>query len=625
MLTSDDRLQSKSLDRLFEIIVAHAHETIVVTDGGIDADDGPTIQFANEAAAKRAGYPREALIGTPLRRIVLPEAWPGLLARFRKIRESKQVDQTELRSKDNSGQEFWLDVSTQPIFDAEGVLEYLVRIGRDVTARKTAEQQREMTQDLMASLFGAIDVPLVVAGESGNVMMTNTALQSALGWSMADLRGKPLTDLIETEARPLLPAILKNASAEAQSMSVGLLQKSGAATPGRLHIVKVKSARQTYFVARVEFGAAARNTIRHQTDRPVIAGKLQLVGFAALKNELGARWEELSARIFDIADQVIRKHLAPRDICQRSGSDGFLVFFEDLDEADAQAKAALIGEEVRRRLLGELPIGSALQIAAYAAQVSVDGGDNMTEQDLLDAFNQRLEQERQRLEAIAVQAARQLLETAKPVFLNVETIDRQPAPVVLARLPRDLKAALDRLISLGQVAYSIEADAFTLAGTGAEVIANLARGAQPLVLVPIRFGNLDRRRDVEALLTTLRSVGDAGRGQIAIEVTEVPREMIASRLADIAMRFAPLVRSVVFELPAADPAFAARLPYSTRLATIPADLLQDAHGTVTPAAAKLAEALSLRQCRLIAKDVGPATDLAALKEAGVRMIAAPMA
>jgi len=31
------------------------------------------------------------------------------------------------------------------------------------------------------------------------------------------------------------------------------------------------------------------------------------------------------------------------DVCQRSGTDGFLVFFDQLDEADAQAKAMMIG------------------------------------------------------------------------------------------------------------------------------------------------------------------------------------------------------------------------------------------------------------------------------------------
>jgi GGDEF domain-containing protein len=353
----------------------------------------------------------------------------------------------------------------------------------------------------------------------------------------------------------------------------------------------------------------------------VIAGKLQFVGFAALKEELGPRWPDVHERVFAIADQVIRKHLQPRDICQRAGQDGFLVFFEHLDEADAQTKAALIGAEVRRRLLGELPDGADMQIAAYAARVSVPGAGQLNDQDLLDAFNQRLEQERERLEAIAVSAARRLFKTARPTFLSVETIDRQPAPLTLARLPDDLGEVIATLASLGQPAYSVEADAFTLAGTGAHVIANLPHGPQPLALVPIRFGNLARPRDFEALLQTVRTIGDAARGQIALEIIEVPREILASRLADIAMRFAALVRSVAFELPTADPAFAALLPGSTRLATIPAGLLHDAKGAVAPAAGRLAETLKSRQCRLIVKEVAAAADLPALKAAGIRMIA----
>jgi len=625
MLTERDRVQSKPLERLFEIVVARAHETIVVTDGHLDQEAGPTILFVNEAAARRTGYTAETLIGEPFRRIVLPEAWPGVIARLRHVRESEQVDQTELLAKDHAGKEYWIELSTLPIFDDSGALEYIVRIGRDITARKVAEHQREMTQDLMASLFGAIDVPLVVANESGNVMMTNLALQNALGWRLLDLAGKPLASLIALDDQPRLAALLKSTDTRAQSIPTLLRQLTGDPLRGDLQITKAKSPnRQTYFVGRIEIEAASlphSEALHQHTDRPVVAGKLQLVGFSTLKDELGPRWAELNERVFAIADQVIRKHLQPRDICQRSGTDGFLVFFEHLEEADAQAKAAMIGEEVRRRLMGELPEGVEMQIAAYAARVSVPGGAHQTEQSLLVAFSQRLEEERQRQEATAIQAVRHLFETAKPFFKSVETIERQPAPLVMARLPDALREAIATLASLGQPAYSVEADAFTLAGSGAHVIANLPRGAMPLILVPVRFCNLSSRRDVEAIVNTARSIGDAGKGQIAIEITEVPRDIIRTRLADTAMRFAPLVRSVAFELPTADQPFAMGLPMSTRLATIPVGLLRDAHGALTASAGRLVEILKLRQCRLVVKGVDPAADLPPLREAGVPLVA----
>lgn len=626
MLGDQDRVHTKPLDRLFEIVVARAHETIVVTDGRLDSDAGPTILFVNDAAARRTGYTTETLIGEPFRRIVPPEAWPGVIARLRRFRESAEVDQTELLAKDHAGKEYWIELSTLPIFDENGALEYIVRIGRDITARKIAEHQREMTQDLMASLFGAIDVPLVVANESGSVMMTNVALQNALGWRPLDLAGKPLANLIAVGDQARLATLLRTVEARAaQTMQAALRQPAGGALRGSLQITKVKSPnRQTYFVARIELEAAAMSeaeALRQHTDRPVVAGKLQLVGFSTLRDELGPRWPELNERVFAIADQVIRKHLQPRDICQRSGTDGFLVFFEQLEEADAQAKAAMIGEEVRRRLMGELPEGVEMQIAAYAARVSVPGGAHQTEQSLLVAFSQRLEQERQRQEASAVQAVRHLFETAEPFFKAVETIERQPAPLVMAHLPDELREAIATLASLGQPAYSVEADAFTLAGSGAHVLANLPRGAMPLVLVPVRFCNLSSRRDIEAIVNTARSIGDAGKGQIAIEITEVPRDIIRSRLADTAMRFAPLVRSVAFELPTVDPPFAMGLPMSTRLATIPVGLLRDGQGAFTSSAGRLVELLKVRQCRLIVKGVDPASDLPPLRAAGVPLVA----
>jgi len=635
MLIDEDRAQSKAQDkpsgqtlaRLFEIVVAQAHETFVVTDGHIDSDAGPTILFVNHAAARRTGYPDDALIGAPLRRIVLPDAWPGVIAGLRQVRDSKAFAQTELRAKDHAGKEYWIELSTLPVFDGDGALEYIVRIGRDVTARKVAEQQREMTQDLLASLFSAIDVPLIVANEAGNIMMTNAALQRMIGWSLLDTVGKPLARLVAAEARAGLAEMLRAGEGQVQTMrNAPLVQPSGAPAIGNLQITKAKSPnRQSYIIVKLEIGAEANASaamLRQRADRPVVAGKLQFVGFSALREELGPRWPELNARVFAIADQVIREHLQAGDVCQRSGTDGFLVFFEHLEEADAQAKAAMIGEEVRRRLMGELPEGVDLQIAAYAARVSVPGGENATEQGLLDAFNQRLESERQRQETSAVQAVLQLFETAKPAFHNVETIERQPAPLMLARLPDALKEAIAKLSSLGQSAYSVQADIFTLAGTGAHVIAGLARGSMPLILVPVRFCNLSTRRDAEAVVKAVRSIGDAGKGQIGIEITDVPREIIRTRLADITMTFASMVRSVAFELPTAEHTFAMGLPMSTRLATISIELLRDSQGVFNSLAVeRLVKTIKVRQCRLIVKGVDPAADLPSLKDAGVSLVA----
>src|SRR5882762_9648480 len=120
MLTDQDGVQSKPrgkplgkpLERLFEIVVAQAHETIVVTDGRIDTDAGPNIAFVNDAAAKRTGYPGGELIGAPLRRIVLPDAWPAVIAGLRRVRDNKAIDQTELRAKDHGGKEYWIELST---------------------------------------------------------------------------------------------------------------------------------------------------------------------------------------------------------------------------------------------------------------------------------------------------------------------------------------------------------------------------------------------------------------------------------------------------------------------------------------------------------------------------------
>ena len=117
-------------------------------------------------------------------------------------------------------------------------------------------------------------------------------------------------------------------------------------------------------------------------------------------------------------------------------------------------------------------------------------------------------------------------------------------------------------------------------------------------------------------MKTAQSIGEPRRAQIAVEIVDIPREIIRSRLADPAMRFAPLVRSVAFEIPTPDTAFASGLPMSTRLATIPLGLLRDARARSIRTASGWSRCSKLRQCRLIVKDVDPASRSADAQEAG---------
>lgn len=615
------------LAEVIDTIVLSAREFVVITDADTESSKGPTIEFVNDAAERVIGVPKTELIGQPLGTIVLPENLPHVLAQIRGVYETGEALVTELKARNVTGREYWIELSVTPVFGPDRTIRHFVRIGRDITVRKQAMQQRDVTQRLLASVFSTIDNPLLVTNAAGEIMMMNSAVTRQLGWSVFDSIGKPVSTLISPDDRSKVAALISANDAVEPSLysNVRLVGRNGAPIVGKVQVTSVKhSDSQMYKVIKLQpdldgsagvVSASAGETAferairrageRDQPGTTLVAGKLQLVGLDTVREKLGDRWPDLAERTFALAERVIKKYLLPGDIYRRSTDDGFLVFFGNLSEAEAQFKAAAIGAEIRERLMGEIPEAVDAQVVAFAASVDVHPAEATDEVAIIDLLGKRLEEERRLRESAAQEAARAALRTAKVIFQNALTDRQQPAPIVLARPPRALRQSVDTLRSLGKTPFSLETEVFLLAGTGQRLLEGLAKQPSDLILTPVRVLTLSQPRDLEAWLKVARTLGDIGRRQVVAEVTEVPPDIAQIRLRDIAMRLSTLFRSIAFELPVAESAFAAILPDSTRLATISVRHLTDAGGVVGTSAARLVKSLALRNCRLIVKDATP--------------------
>lgn len=85
---------------------------------------------------------------------------------------------------------------------------YLIRMWgtvRDVSARR--EREQELAEQLadVRSILSALPDPVLVIGTDGRIDAANPALAWRLGWSLDDILGRPLTDLVENDE--LLPTL----------------------------------------------------------------------------------------------------------------------------------------------------------------------------------------------------------------------------------------------------------------------------------------------------------------------------------------------------------------------------------------------------------------------------------
>ena len=68
----------------------------------------------------------------------------------------------------------------------------------------------------------------------------------------------------------------------------------------------------------------------------VMAGSIQLLGMAEIKQRLGARWSAVADIACRIAEQTIQRHISAEDAYQRHGDESFVLCFASPGKGHAE-------------------------------------------------------------------------------------------------------------------------------------------------------------------------------------------------------------------------------------------------------------------------------------------------
>jgi hypothetical protein len=82
----------------------------------------------------------------------------------------------------------------------------------------------------------------------------------------------------------------------------------------------------------------------------IASGKLQLIGLEKIKTHIGARWDKLSAKVYETTEEVITRYIGKGDVFIRYKGDSYVIIFAHASRQEAKVKAGLIIEEIKRRL-----------------------------------------------------------------------------------------------------------------------------------------------------------------------------------------------------------------------------------------------------------------------------------
>jgi PAS domain S-box-containing protein len=163
-------------------------------------DRGGKLAYANDAFARFLGYAsaEEAMEGFDRARLadfavydaqgaeVAPERYSGARA----WRGDFQQGET-LRIVDRkTGAEHWMEVTTRPLFGADGEVERIIISSYDVTALKAAHAEARAGKELLDTALNALTDSLAILDPSGRILYLNEAAARFMGYaSAAEVQG----------------------------------------------------------------------------------------------------------------------------------------------------------------------------------------------------------------------------------------------------------------------------------------------------------------------------------------------------------------------------------------------------------------------------------------------------
>jgi len=126
--------------RLFQEIVQHTSDIVVVTRAEPIDEPGPEIVFVNPAFVALTGYQPQEVLGRNPRMFQSAKTTAEQRARIRAALVAKQPVHETVYNHFKDGREYWLDMKIVPLRDGTGRVTHFASIERDITARKLLEE-----------------------------------------------------------------------------------------------------------------------------------------------------------------------------------------------------------------------------------------------------------------------------------------------------------------------------------------------------------------------------------------------------------------------------------------------------------------------------------------------------
>lgn len=172
--------------QLLETCVARLNDIILITEAEPFTQPGPKIVYVNDAFVRRTGYTREEVIGQSPRILQGPKTQHDVLDKISAALHKWEPVRAELINYTKSGHEYWLELDIVPVANEKGWYTHWVAVERDITERKLAESQLQLS----AQVFNASMDGIIVTDADNRITSVNQAFTTITGYTADEAVGK---------------------------------------------------------------------------------------------------------------------------------------------------------------------------------------------------------------------------------------------------------------------------------------------------------------------------------------------------------------------------------------------------------------------------------------------------
>lgn len=584
------------------------------------ADNTLRIVAMNGAFSRMSQYVASDLIGRPFLVLADAGADPDTSAKITAAAAAGTSLRTELLCDTATGKPFWFGLHLMPADDTPGLGRHFVILGRDITERIAAREQQDATQALLANVFVSVDAAVAIVAADGRCLMTNPCLDRLLGLPPNALVGRAALDQVAPGARDAAASGLTQQMRDGRPYMADLavLRRDGTKVPVRLTSALIRGRdKQRFRIVTLHEMQAASTSMRVQ-----VAGKVKLVGLHDVKTALGDRWPALADRALQCAEQVIRRHIDPRDTYSPTADEGFVICFASLNEDEASFQAAMIAREIRKRLIGQGEDPRASQVSAMTTSFPVPSDQESITASIVDLAEARLRADQAAVQAQARRSLRATLDamecTPEAIFGRDDTETIGHYACLASMLEQRIQAAMAVLPA--EETSGLDIDAVIIGMAGAFAARSALEGSARPVLIELGFETFVDRQRVDRYLTALAKLDTKLRQRIIVILSQLPTGVGRNRLHDAVQRLRPLCRGVGFEIddltmPLVDFVFS-----GPPILAISARIRRGERPFPTGSVARLVEPLHAFRGRLLVRHVASRDAARQLRRMGVDMV-----